>query len=82
MRTTIQLSEEVLQSATQHALTTKRTLTQLIQDAVVLLIEQERDAFPPRTVELPTFRGDGTYPGVNVNSNAALRDRMDSSHEG
>ena len=79
MRTTIRLSEEVLQSAKRHALSTNRTLTQLIQDAVVLLIEQERGASSPRIVSLPTFKGDGLYPGVDVNSNAALRDRLESS---
>ncbi|MBE9062443.1 hypothetical protein [cf. Phormidesmis sp. LEGE 11477] len=78
MRTTIRLSEEILQSAKQHALSTKRTLTQLIQDAVVLLIERERGASSPRVVSLPTFRGDGTYPNVDVNSNAALRERMET----
>ncbi|MEM8505090.1 MAG: hypothetical protein AAF716_18285 [Cyanobacteria bacterium P01_D01_bin.1] len=77
MRTTVRLSEEVLQSAKQHALSTKRTLTQLIQDAVVLLIEQERGTSSPRTVSLPTFKGDGTYPNIDINSNAALRNCMD-----
>jgi len=82
MRTTVRLSEEIIQSAKQHALSTKRTLTQLIQDAVVLLIEQERGASSSRTVSLPTFKGDGTYPSVDINSNAALRERMESSQEG
>ena len=81
MRTTIRLSDEVFQSAKQHALSTKRTMTQLIQDAVLLLIEQERSASSPRTVALPTFKGDGTLTGIDINNNAALRERMELSEE-
>ena len=82
METTIRLSEEVLQSAQQHALSTKRSSTQLIQEAVELLIAQEQAASPPRTVNLPTFKGNGTYPGIDINRNAALRDHMELSDEG
>lgn len=81
METTVRLSEEVLQSAQQHALSTKRSLTQLIQDAVVLLIAQEQAASSSRIVKLPTFKGDGIYPGIDINCNAALRDRMKLSNE-
>jgi hypothetical protein len=77
MRTTIRLNDELLQAAKQHALATQRTLSQLIQDALVLLLKKERSAVSPRTVELPTFHGDGTYPDIDTNSNASLQDRMD-----
>lgn len=56
-------------------------MTQLIQDAVLLLIEQERSASSPRTVALPTFKGDGTLTGIDINNNAALRERMELSEE-
>lgn len=79
MRTTVRLSEELLQSAKQHALATKRTLTQLIQDAVAALIERERGAASPRMVVLPTFRGEGTYPGIEINSSTKLIDQMELS---
>lgn len=78
MRTTVRLNEELLQSAKQHALATKRTLTQLIQDAVVALMERERGAASPRVVVLPTFKGEGTYPGVDINSSSTLIDQMES----
>ncbi|MEM9162232.1 MAG: DUF2191 domain-containing protein [Cyanobacteria bacterium P01_F01_bin.4] len=79
MRTTIRLNDELLQTAKQHALATQRTLTQLIQDALVVLLEQEKGAASPRTVVLSTFRGDGTYPGVDINRSASLRDQMELS---
>jgi hypothetical protein len=63
----------------QHALATRKTLVQLIQKTLVSLLEKERGAASPRTVELPTFHGDGTYPGVDINNNASLRDLMDLS---
>jgi hypothetical protein len=79
MRTTIRLNDELLQTAKQHALATQRTLTQLIQDALVSLLEKERGAASPRVVSLPTFKGDGTYPGIDINNNANLRDQIELS---
>lgn len=81
MRTTIRLNEELLQQAKQHALATQRTLTQLIQDALVSLLEREIRTESPRKIVLPTVRGDGTYPGININCNRSLRDQMDLSEQ-
>lgn len=47
----------------------------------MLLIVQEREVSLPLTVKLPTFKGDGTHPGVDVNCNAALHDCMELSDE-
>lgn len=55
-----------------------RSLTQLIQDAVELLIA-EIEASSPRPANLPTFKSDGTYPGIDINCNAALRNQMELS---
>ncbi len=45
----------------------------------LILLEKEHGAASPRTLELPAFQGDGTYSGIDINSNASLRDRMDLS---
>lgn len=76
MKITIELDGKLLRMAKQHAIATQRTLTQTIQDALVCLIEEERNAALPRTVELPTFRGDGTYPDIDINSSTSLQDHM------
>ncbi len=76
MKITIELDGKLLRMAKQHAIATRRTLTQMIQDALVCLIEEEQNAASPRTVELPTFHGDGTYPSIDINSSTSLQGHM------
>ena len=80
MRTTIRLNDDLLQEAKQHAISTHRTLTQLIQDALVALLERERATISPRKVKLPTFKGDGVYPGVDINCTSTVLGQMDTDH--
>lgn len=77
MRTTVHLPEDVLKAAKQHAARTNRTFTQLLRDALTATIERERGVESPRRVVLPTFKGDGVHPGVELNSSTTLNDRMD-----
>ena len=77
MRTTIRLEDELLQMAKQHALNSNRTFTQLVNDALIALIERERAARSPRTISLPTFGGDGIQLGVDMNSSASILEAMD-----
>ena len=77
MRTTIRLNDELLLEAKRHAAETHRTLTRVIQDALVALLQRERGADSPRRVRLPVFRGDGVFDGVDINNTASLVDRME-----
>ena len=77
MRTTIRLDDGVLLEAKRHAAETRRTLTRVIQDALVALLQRERGADSPRRVRLPVFRGDGVFDGVDINNTASLVDRME-----
>ena len=77
MRTTIRLDDDLLEKAKRHALETKRTLTDLIRDALVSTIERERGRTSPRVVRLKTFRGQGLHEGVDLDDSAALLDRME-----
>ncbi|HEX5079046.1 MAG TPA: DUF6364 family protein [Geminicoccaceae bacterium] len=77
MRTTIRLDENLLREAKAYAAATDRTLTRLVEDALREALAR-RDARPVRRrVRLRTFKGCGLQPGVNLDSNAALRDLMD-----
>ena len=71
------MDDGLLADAKRHALDTGRSLTRLIQDAVVALLERERGARSPRRVCLPVFEGDGVRPGIDIDNSAALRDVMD-----
>jgi hypothetical protein len=78
MRTTLRIDDELLKEAKRIALESDRTLTDVIEDAL-------RETFARRQVlhkgkegvELPSFRGSGLQPGVNLDSNAALLELME-----
>ncbi len=77
MRTTIRLDENLLREAKAYAAATDRTLTRLVEDALREALAR-RDARPARQrLRLRTFKGRGLQPGVDLDSNAALRERMD-----
>jgi hypothetical protein len=77
MRTTIRLDDELLGEAKRHALDTNRTLTELIRDALIAMIERERATASPRRVRLKTFKGSGVFEGVDIDNTASLLERMD-----
>jgi hypothetical protein len=76
MRTTITIQDDLYRRVKSEAAATGRSVGELIEDAL-------RDALAPRPaaasarVTLPTVRGGGPMPGVNLDSNAALLDLMD-----
>ena len=76
MRTTIRLDDELLARAKRAAVERGTTLTALIEDAL-------RRALAPAStrrlpgVSLPTFRGDGLQPGVDLDDTASLLELMD-----
>jgi Arc/MetJ family transcription regulator len=76
MRTTIRLDDDLLARAKRAAVERGTTLTALIEDALRRALAP---AAPPprRRLSLPTFRGDGLQPGVDLDDTAALLDVMD-----
>lgn len=77
MRTTVRLDDDLLDDAKRHALETKRTLTELIRDALVATLERERAKASPRRVKLKTFKGKGLHEGIDLNNTADLLERME-----
>jgi len=75
MRTTVRLPDALMRAAKRHARQTGRTLTQLLEDC--LRGELQRGARPTRVAEpLPTYRGEGLKPGVDLTDASALEDIM------
>lgn len=75
-RTTIRLDDELMAAAKRRALADGKTLTALIEGALREVVAREAAA-PRPPVELPTFRGEGIRPGIDLDDNAALREIMD-----
>lgn len=77
MKTTVRVSEALAMEARQLATETHTTLTALVEDALREWLR--RRAAPVRAnAGLPTFRGQGLRPGVDLDSSAALLDLMES----
>lgn len=77
MRTTVRLPDALMRAAKGHAQQTGRTLTQLLADC--LRAELQRGTRPQRVAKpLPTYRGDGLQPGVDLTDASALEDVMSS----
>ena len=76
MRTTVRLDDHLLASAKRRAADTGQTLTAVIENALRRdLAERRPEAAEP--VALPTFKGNGTLPGVDLHDSAALLDIME-----
>ncbi len=76
MRTTIRLDDDLLTEAKRAALERGTTLTAVIEDALRLALASGASVAHD-DVELPTFRGDGLQPGVDLDDTASLLDLMD-----
>ena len=77
--TTIRLDDALLKEAKIYAAQTDRTLTDLVREGLVTLMQHERSERPRRKIELVTFGHGGTLPGVDINDNSALLDYMESN---
>ena len=75
MRTTVRLPDPLMRAAKRRAQETGRTLTQLLEDALRAELLQSGRA--RRVAEpLPTYRGKGLRPGVDLSDANALEDVM------
>lgn len=79
MRTTLRLSDDLLEEAKKVAAETRRTLTAVVEDALRESIARRKRPHSRKPVELPTFRGGGPQPGVDLDDSAALLDLMEES---
>jgi len=77
MRTTIRLDDELLAQAKARAAESHRSLNDFIEQAVRARLAAESKVSPP-TGPLPTFRGNGLRPGVDINDAAGLLEQMES----
>lgn len=77
MRTTIRLEPNLMRQLKQLAVETHRTLTSVIEDAVREVLARRKSRGQRNKIELPTFKGNGVQPGVDLDDTVSLLDRMD-----
>jgi len=79
MRTTIRLNERLLAEAKQLAARTGRTLTAVIEDALRRALNDAKPSRPSARPKMPTFRGSGLQPGVDLDDTSALLDVIEKT---
>jgi hypothetical protein len=78
MRTTVRLSDELLERARKRAAEDGRTLTSLIEEGLRLVLAPKSTR--SKHVELPVSEASGgVLPGVDLNSSSALEEVMEDS---
>ena len=76
MRTTIRIRDDLLRRAKKRAAEEGRTLTSLIEEALVLIVA-ERKASRTGRVELPVSKASGgVLPGVDLSRSSDLEEVM------
>ena len=77
MRTTIRLDDQLFAELKKTAAVEGRSLAAVIEDALRESLAR-RGAHRERSpIKLPTFRGDGLLPGVDLDDSALLLDLME-----
>jgi hypothetical protein len=77
MRTTISLDDHLLREAKIIAASSGKTLSEVIEDSLRESLARRKANAPRRRINLPTFKGTGLMPGVDLNNSAALLDLME-----
>jgi hypothetical protein len=78
MRTTVRLSESLMERARQEADRRGVTLTSLIEQGLQLVLRRPLKRSERHAVVLPECKaGGGTLPGVDLDDSADLLDRME-----
>lgn len=78
VRTTVRIDDALYRKVKAEAARSGRTIGELIEDALRAALAQSRRT-PADVRPLPVHPGGGVMPGVDLTSNAALRDVMDES---
>jgi len=81
MRTTLALDDDLYREAKKAALDSGTTVTAVIEAALRECLRRRHGAAKRRTrIPLPTFRGRGLMPGVDLDDSASLLDVMEARH--
>ena len=78
MRTTIRLNQSLMKQVKRKALEQQKTFTAVVEEALASWIQGGPiDAKKKPRVKLPKAGKGGLLPGVDLDSNASMMDRMD-----
>jgi len=78
MRTTVNIPDALLERAKARCAEEHVTLGEILSDGLRATLFRGPRAKSGRKAVIPTFRGRGLQPGVDLDSHAALRELMES----
>jgi Arc/MetJ family transcription regulator len=79
MRTTIAIRDDLLAEAKRRAMDSHSTLSGFVEDMLRVALSRPKAAMHRSAkVRLPTFRGQGLRPGVDIDHSTALLDIMET----
>ena len=81
MRTTVRLDDDLLRQTKALAAQTGRTLAAVIEDALRETLARSRSRRGQPRVVLPTFKGSGLRPGVDLDDSAGLLEIMEGGRD-
>ena len=79
MRTTISLEEALLKRARRAALDRGISFNELVVTALRIELNRTLKSNQKKKIVLPTFRGNGVRPGIDLDDSASLEDIMNET---
>lgn len=77
MRTTVRLNDHLMSEVKRYAAERQVTFTLVLEEALRELLARRAEVGKRQPVWLPTFKGEGLQPGVDLNDSAALLELME-----
>ena len=77
MRTTVRLDDDLLTEVRRYAASCRQTLTAVLEQALREMLARRVELQAREPVRLPTFKGRGLQPGVDLHDSAALLELME-----
>jgi len=81
MRTTVRLDDDLLREAKRYAAEKGTTLTAMLDQALREILARQDRRPPAPGKSLPSFKGRGLLPGVDLDDAASLLDQMEESRD-
>jgi len=78
MRTTLSIDDQLLKKAKQLSIERQCTLGVVVEDALRMSLEKKASSADDRPFRsFKTFKGRGLQPGIDLNSNSSVLERME-----
>lgn len=79
MRTTVRLDEHLMAQVKRYAEKRGKTLTAIIEESLRETLRRRPSKAAETPIRLPTVKGHGLRPGLDVDDMASLLDHMDKA---